>query len=84
MATMTILFCSRMPAGEVDVGTADVLLGLPVSRLSIYAAEALVWIAAGLLLIGLGLATGSWFRSIPACLETKSALPLRVTPLMNH
>ena len=54
-ATMAILFCSRMPAGEVDAGTADVLLGLPVSRMSIYAAESLVWLAAGALLIGFGL-----------------------------
>ncbi|MCH9008819.1 FtsW/RodA/SpoVE family cell cycle protein, partial [candidate division KSB1 bacterium] len=51
VATSTILFCSRVPAGEVDNGTADILLGLPVSRLSIYAAESVVWIAAGVLLI---------------------------------
>ncbi len=55
VATSAILFCSRMPAGEVDNGTADVLLGLPVSRMSIYAAESLVWIAAGVLLIAFGL-----------------------------
>ncbi len=74
-ATMTILFCSRMPAGEVDVGTADVLLGLPVSRLSIYAAEALVWIAAGLLLIGLGLA-----GNVIGALSSESTAPFKFLP----
>jgi len=27
-----LLCCTRVPAGEVDRGTADILLGLPVSR----------------------------------------------------
>lgn len=47
VATHAILFCSRMPAGEVDNGTADILLGLPVSRTSIYVGEGIVWLASG-------------------------------------
>ena len=37
-----ITFCTRIPVGEVDRGTADMLLGLPVSRSSIYLSNSLV------------------------------------------
>jgi hypothetical protein len=50
-----ISFCTRMPAGEVDRGTVDVLLGLPVSRLQVYLSESLVWLASGLAIILMGL-----------------------------
>lgn len=50
-----ITFCTRVPAGEVDRGTIDVLLGLPVSRVQIYLCESTVWAASGLVLIILGL-----------------------------
>jgi ABC-type transport system involved in multi-copper enzyme maturation permease subunit len=46
--------CTRMPAGEVDRGTIDVLLGMPVSRWSIYRCEALVWLVCGLVLATAG------------------------------
>lgn len=47
-----IILCTRVPAGEVDRGTIDVLLGLPVSRWNLYASESILWIAsAGLLLL---------------------------------
>lgn len=50
-----ITFCTRMPAGEVDRGTIDVLLGLPVSRVRVYLCESAVWLMAGLAIIVLGL-----------------------------
>src|SRR5262245_35132305 len=34
-----IVCCTRVPAGEVDRGTIDVLLGLPVSRWQVLGAE---------------------------------------------
>ena len=34
-----IIVCTRVPAGEVDRGTIDVLLGLPVSRWWLYVTE---------------------------------------------
>jgi ABC-type transport system involved in multi-copper enzyme maturation permease subunit len=37
---------TRVPAGEIDRGTVDVLLGLPVSRLEVYLAEAAAWLLA--------------------------------------
>jgi ABC-2 type transport system permease protein len=55
---------TRVPAGEVDRGTIDVLLGLPVSRWGVYASDTAAWLGAGLLLLALatlGNATGSSF-----------------------
>jgi ABC-2 type transport system permease protein len=37
-----IISCTRVPAGEVDRGTIDVLLGLPVSRWGLYLTESVV------------------------------------------
>lgn len=53
--TLAIVLCTRVPAGEVDRGTVDVLLGLPVSRWSVYLAETFVFAAAGIVMIALGL-----------------------------
>ncbi len=50
-----IMFCTRVPAGEVDRGTADVLLGLPVSRAQIYLNESIVWLITGGIVIAVGL-----------------------------
>ncbi len=49
-----ITLCTRMPAGEIDRGTIDVLLSWPLSRRRIYLCETLVWLTSGILLIGLG------------------------------
>jgi len=49
-----IVFCTRMPAGEIDRGTIDVLLGLPVSRRAAYYGEAIAWLAAGLVILLMG------------------------------
>jgi len=46
-----IICCTRVPAGEVDRGTIDVLLGLPVSRWNLYVTESVVWIASALVLL---------------------------------
>ena len=50
-----IVFCTRMPAAEVDRGTIDVLLGLPVSRWQLYCTESVVWLASGVVVISTGL-----------------------------
>ena len=52
--TWEIAFCTRMPAGEIDRGTIDVLLGLPVSRRTVYACESAVWLVSGIVLLGAG------------------------------
>ena len=46
-----IVICTRMPAGEIDRGTIDMLLGLPVSRRTVYACESAVWLASGIFII---------------------------------
>jgi ABC-type transport system involved in multi-copper enzyme maturation permease subunit len=50
-----IVLCTRIPAGEIDRGTIDVLLGLPVSRRAVYFCETVVWLVSGLLILGAGL-----------------------------
>lgn len=47
----TITFCTRMPAGEIDRATIDVLFSLPVSRWKVYISETIVWLGAGLAVI---------------------------------
>jgi ABC-2 type transport system permease protein len=47
-----LIFCTRVPAGEIDRGTIDILLGLPVSRRAVYLGETLVWLVAGVVLLG--------------------------------
>lgn len=54
-----ITICTRLPAGEIDRGTIDLLLGLPVSRGQVYASHALVWGVSGAVLLVLGLG-GNW------------------------
>ncbi len=54
-----IVHCTRVPAGEVDRGTIDVLLGLPVSRGEIYRSEGLVWVGSTLAIVLLGAAGNS-------------------------
>lgn len=47
LAAQEITFCTRLPAGEIDRGTIDVLLALPVSRWNLYVVETAVFLAAG-------------------------------------
>jgi len=59
-----ILFCTRLPAGEIDRGTIDILLSLPVSRTRLFLCESLMWIICGSFLIVLcvlgNFVGGSW------------------------
>lgn len=47
MWTFILASCSRSIAGEIDRGTADLLLTLPVSRRSVYASSSMVYLFAG-------------------------------------
>ena len=51
-----ISLSTRVPAGEIDRGTIDFLLGLPVGRRQLYWSEVLMWLATGLLLLAFGFA----------------------------
>jgi ABC-2 type transport system permease protein len=48
-----IVFCTRLPAGEIDRGTIDVLLGWPVSRRTLFTIEAIMWLGFGLCLVAM-------------------------------
>lgn len=54
--TSEIIFCTRMPAGEIDRGTADILFSLPVSRRKIYFSESIIWMLGGLFILLMGFA----------------------------
>ena len=61
-----ITICSKMLAGEIDRGTIDVLLGLPVSRTQVYVCVTVVALGAGLCVVLIGLAgnlIGGWFAT---------------------
>ncbi len=49
-----VVLCTRVPAGEIDRGTIDLLLSLPVSRFEVYAAEVAVILASGAVVTGAG------------------------------
>lgn len=46
-----IIVCTRVPAGEIERGTIDVLLGLPVTRRQLYLSESIVWLVSLVLLL---------------------------------
>jgi ABC-type transport system involved in multi-copper enzyme maturation permease subunit len=50
-----IAFCTHLPAGEIDRGTIDVLLSWPVSRRGAYLCATIVWLAAGVAILIMGL-----------------------------
>jgi ABC-type transport system involved in multi-copper enzyme maturation permease subunit len=70
---LAIAMGTRFPAGEIDRGTIDVLLGWPVSRRAVYIAETIVWLAAGAVAISAGL-LGFVIASHLAGIESPPAL----------
>lgn len=51
-----VMYCSRLPAGEIDRGTADFLLCQPVSRWKLFLAETIGWIMSGVCILFFGYA----------------------------
>lgn len=49
-----IILCTRVPAGEIDRGTIDTLLSLPVSRRAVFLSEVVTWSASGFLMLATG------------------------------
>jgi len=49
-----LMYCSRMPAGEIDRGSVDFLLGLPVSRWKLYLSESIGWLISGIVILSIG------------------------------
>ena len=50
-----LMYCSRMPAGEIDRGSIDFLLGLPISRWKLYVGDTIGWLVTGAIIICVGL-----------------------------
>ena len=50
-----ITFCTRVPAGEIDRATIDVLLGLPITRWTVFVCESVVWAFSGLVVLVMGM-----------------------------
>ena len=77
-----ITICTRMPAGEIDRGTIDVLLGWPLSRRQIYCCESIVWFVSGAIIICMG-----WLGhrlAAPAMPDAMRPEPVRVAMVMAN
>lgn len=48
---LLITHCTRVLAGEVDRGTADIMLSLPISRATHYCSVSAVWVLMGLAIV---------------------------------
>lgn len=77
-----LLCCTRVPAGEVDRGTADLLFGLPVSRWEVYFSETLVWLGTGILILSAALC-GNLLGSLGLPLEQRPSLPRVIIIVLN-
>ncbi len=77
-----IVFCTRMPAGEIDRGTIDVLLGLPVSRRSVYWCESAVWLVSGGMILVMGL-IGHRITAPAMPAEIRPELPRVILVMVN-
>lgn len=65
--TLLLSVATRMTAGEIDRGTADLLLTLPVSRLTVYVSCSALWILAGIpasVAPLLGVYIGEWWAPL--------------------
>lgn len=64
LCTQAIFVCTRVPAGEIERGTIDILMGLPVSRWQLFLSETVAWLISGvfvLIAIYLGSYIGAMF-----------------------
>ena len=77
-----IVFCTRVPAGEIDRGTIDILLGLPVSRRTVYFCETAIWLLSGAIVLALGLA-GHLLRAPGMPVEMRPAMSRIVLVMIN-
>ncbi len=69
----TITTTTRLPVGEIDRGTIDVLLGLPLSRPALFLTEAVVWLGSLAVVLGFAVAgnlgANAWLLEEPAPVE---------------
>lgn len=77
-----IFFCTRFPVGEIDRGTIDVLLGLPVSRRKVYLCETIGWLTSGLIILSFG-ALGCMIGSRGMDVETRPEFRFILLVMLN-
>jgi ABC-2 type transport system permease protein len=77
-----LLCCTRVPAGEVDRGTADILFGMPVSRWEVFFSETAVWLGAGMLILA-GTLAGNLLGSLALPTEQRPDLPRLLIVVTN-
>jgi ABC-type transport system involved in multi-copper enzyme maturation permease subunit len=77
-----ILLCTRVPAGEIDRGSIDILLSWPASRFKILLCEAIVWLVSGVLLLALAF-VGHMLSAIATGAETTPAAARTLVVLLN-
>ncbi len=80
--TLAISAGTRVPAAEVDRGTIDVLLSLPVSRTGLLAAEAAVALLCGVVVIALGF-LGNFVGGWPLDTQTLGTISQRLWVCTN-
>jgi ABC-2 type transport system permease protein len=73
---------TRIPAAEVDRGTVDVFLSLPVSRREVFVSETVVWLGCGALLLAAGLA-GNVIGGLSLSAAQRPVLPHLLIVLVN-
>ncbi|HEV3137630.1 MAG TPA: ABC transporter permease subunit [Pirellulales bacterium] len=74
-----LLVCTRMPAGEIERGTADVIFTLPVTRWEILRSETAVWLVASLAIMAMILLGNLFGRSYaPAAMSVDPERTLAV------
>lgn len=62
-----VIVCTRVPAGEIERGSIDMLMGLPISRVQLFFSEMAAWLIGGFILLA-AVYGGSYFGAqfIPA------------------
>ncbi|MBI1826964.1 MAG: ABC transporter permease subunit [Planctomycetes bacterium] len=46
-----LIVCTRVPSGEIDRGTIDLILSVPATRTNLYVMETMVWLFTGLTVV---------------------------------
>jgi ABC-2 type transport system permease protein len=77
-----VIGATRVPAGEIDRGTVDVLLGMPVSRWRLFVSDTAGWVVCGVLVLGAALA-GNLIGGLTIPAEERAGIGELAVMLMN-
>lgn len=77
-----IIVTTRVPSGEIQSGTMDVLLGLPISRWELFISETFAWLVTAAIVVG-SMYAGSYIGSFWVKPESQPNWPLMGIVLAN-